>query len=581
METQSSTLKIIVCGNAKGQIDKLFSRMNSLNSSSSGPFHLLFILSLFDDAEQQKACFPQLLKYIQGTKRIALPCYFTGYFDIEANKETVEMDVDGKLGENIYYLGKQGTRTLMGLQVAFFCEGFYVPKHFPAEIPPDRNGVDLLLTSHWPKGIFNHLPKDVIPPNVDIPSIDGKGSIVSMISSQLKPRYHFAGSVNIFFERLPYRNDSDSLLSVTRFIGLPDAFNVGNKKYVHALNLVPISIMRPVPASSLASIVTPSPFEENERLHSEQLTNPHTHSDKTFPAKKQKVSEANFAVESQISSGFNRWGLSSSDIECANDVQQLPERTSKNWNRRNPLNREGNNYDQRQQSKRNQQGSYHHEQSMTREEFPRASCWFCLSNPNVERHLVVSVGTFSYMALAKGGINGQHCIILPVEHVSTPKRLASNVLAELEQYKKCFRQCFRYVIFFEIVVPHMNTQHYHIQAIPVEELMIPNVLSVFQDDASKIGFELEEVPSEKSIVELISETTSYFAFESPLENKVFIAYIKSQQPPPFQLGRQVLCDLMNKKDRIDWKACSLDKEGEKKLAIEFKIVFKQYDTLCK
>ena len=33
---------------------------------------------------------------------------------------------------------------------------------------------------------------------------------------------------------------------------------------------------------------------------------------------------------------------------------------------------------------------------------PPAACWFCLSNPQIEEHLIVSVGTLSYLALAKG-----------------------------------------------------------------------------------------------------------------------------------------------------------------------------------
>jgi hypothetical protein len=34
-----------------------------------------------------------------------------------------------------------------------------------------------------------------------------------------------------------------------------------------------------------------------------------------------------------------------------------------------------------------------------------SGCWFCLSNPKVEKHLVISVAEESYLALAKGPIN--------------------------------------------------------------------------------------------------------------------------------------------------------------------------------
>lgn len=44
------------------------------------------------------------------------------------------------------------------------------------------------------------------------------------------------------------------------------------------------------------------------------------------------------------------------------------------------------------------------------------SCWFCLSSPSVEKHLVISVGTHCYLALAKGPLNPYHVLILPIAH---------------------------------------------------------------------------------------------------------------------------------------------------------------------
>lgn len=35
-------------------------------------------------------------------------------------------------------------------------------------------------------------------------------------------------------------------------------------------------------------------------------------------------------------------------------------------------------------------------------EFDLSKCWFCLSSPSVEKHLIIAVGDFTYLALAKG-----------------------------------------------------------------------------------------------------------------------------------------------------------------------------------
>ena len=36
------------------------------------------------------------------------------------------------------------------------------------------------------------------------------------------------------------------------------------------------------------------------------------------------------------------------------------------------------------------------------------ACWFCLSNPQIEDHLIVSVGELTYVALAKGATKLLH-----------------------------------------------------------------------------------------------------------------------------------------------------------------------------
>lgn len=44
------------------------------------------------------------------------------------------------------------------------------------------------------------------------------------------------------------------------------------------------------------------------------------------------------------------------------------------------------------------------------------TCWFCLSSPSVEKHLVISVGSHCYLALAKGPLTPYHVLILPIAH---------------------------------------------------------------------------------------------------------------------------------------------------------------------
>jgi len=83
-----------------------------------------------------------------------------------------------------------------------------------------ENLVDILLTYEWPKNVTNNSQQ---AKNLNINCTTGKTSITSL-NLALSPRYHFASSENIFFEREPYKNQAGHH---TRFIGLS---SFGNSK---------------------------------------------------------------------------------------------------------------------------------------------------------------------------------------------------------------------------------------------------------------------------------------------------------------------------------------------------------------
>jgi hypothetical protein len=87
--------------------------------------------------------------------------------------------------------------------------------------------------------------------------------------------------------------------------------------------------------------------------------------------------------------------------------------------------------------------------------FTAEECWFCLSNPNLAKHLIVSVGIECYVTLPKGQIipthgdvaalsvissvpGGGHVLIVPIAHYPTLAALTPDVsgpvLQEIDQY---------------------------------------------------------------------------------------------------------------------------------------------------
>lgn len=73
---------------------------------------------------------------------------------------------------------------------------------------------------------------------------------------------------------------------------------------------------------------------------------------------------------------------------------------------------------------------------------PLEKCWFCLSSPSVEKHLVITIGDSFYLALAKGPINQYHVLILSVTHIQSAALLSGDDWFELEKFKSALKDFF-------------------------------------------------------------------------------------------------------------------------------------------
>lgn len=147
---------------------------------------------------------------------------------------------DGEVCDNLYFLGKQGILTTSeGLKIAFISGSFSETSsvnaytvadiqklshtNMPASSPP---GVDFLLSYEWPKSVNQFGAPVAINEELTSPYI-------SELAAALKPRYHFAASMDVFYERDPYKNIVSGFAGPeerpaphpTRFIGLGDVLN--------------------------------------------------------------------------------------------------------------------------------------------------------------------------------------------------------------------------------------------------------------------------------------------------------------------------------------------------------------------
>lgn len=162
-------LRVLACGDVDGKFDVLFNRVRTIQKKS-GNFDLLLCVGNFFSSTQDV----EWEEYKTGKKKAPIQTYVLG----ANNPETVQyfQDTDGcELAENITYLGRKGVFTgSSGLQIAYLSgtesldEAIPSYSFSPKDVSSLRTvlcsasqfkGVDILLTSPWPKEKWT--PKNV------------------------------------------------------------------------------------------------------------------------------------------------------------------------------------------------------------------------------------------------------------------------------------------------------------------------------------------------------------------------------------------------------------------------------------
>ncbi|KAF8163426.1 nuclear protein [Crassisporium funariophilum] len=223
-------------------------------------------------------------------------------------------------------------------------------------------------------------------------------------------------------------------------------------------------------------------------------------------------------------------------------------------------------------------------------------CWFCLSNPNLAKHLIVAIGSECYVTLPKGQIiptqsatdhvdvpGGGHVLVIPITHYPTyttiPPDLAPPIIEETEQFKTALGAMYaKYgcaAVVFEVGRLGARGGHAHIQAVPVPLRLKDKIEETFLQEGRAQGIDFEDDP-EAAMTSCADGRGSYFKVELPGGRKM-VHLLKDNVPFSIQFGRQVLVTLLGTPDRLDWRACMLSEEEDKDDAQAFKTAFASFN----
>lgn len=246
-----------------------------------------------------------------------------------------------------------------------------------------------------------------------------------------------------------------------------------------------------------------------------------------------------------------------------------------------------------------QQGRQPYSRKKTEREIAPDECWFCLSNPALAKHLIVSIGTECYVTLSKGQITatqnavdhpnktsipgGGHVLIVPIAHYPTlasiTPDLASSVISEVERYKSALHALFaRYgsaMVTFEVARLSAKGGHAHVQVIPIPVGLENKVEQAFINQGKQYGIEFES-DANGALEACADGKRGYFRVDLP-DGKKMVYLMKDSTPFNLQFGRQVLVSLLDMPERMDWKACVQSDDDDKLDAQLFKKAFKPFD----
>ena len=561
----------------KGNITTVFQKVSALHSKNHFSLAIvtgdLFSLASDGSCENEE----QVSQLLANEIPIHLPTYFT-LSNGPLPEDVIERleSSNGEVCTNLYFLGKRTTITTSeGIRIVALGGTLDITRdrepsrttYLPAWSPEDAKALrgahnaDILLTNTWPENV-SHRSEVAVDANDDNPPVSN--SAIAELCSALKPRYHFGGSGDVFYEREPFFHPpshdeaEEPGYAITRFLSLASFGNAKKQKWIYAFSINPTS-SNPitVPAGTTAS---------------------------PFPIASSRSDAKRSAPEAQSFSRFS-------------------------------------------QSSHHYRDSYRGRHKRQKRNPPPGpeSCFFCLSNPNLATHLITSIGTEAYLTTAKGPLSTRktfvpyfkvpaHILIIPLAHEPTLNSISNPTdrqatVKDMERYYDALNRMTDKTsggklgsVMWELNRP--GGIHAHRQWIPfpkdrLQKSIVEAGFKVEAENDAYGSFKEATIGSPELQAEAETEapngirpekdandgektsgddTFKVWIWTPSQDIKTLTLQLPTDKRFDLQFGRLVVAKLLGLESRTHWRdACDQDEDGETEDAEAFKEAFKDFD----
>eukprot|EP00929_Paragymnodinium_shiwhaense_P051810 TRINITY_DN26014_c0_g1_i2.p1 TRINITY_DN26014_c0_g1~~TRINITY_DN26014_c0_g1_i2.p1 ORF type:complete len:647 (+),score=118.05 TRINITY_DN26014_c0_g1_i2:117-2057(+) len=640
---EASRRKVLVTGDAEGRLSKVFAQVEN-QQKRIGKFDLLFAAGAFlPDAAAGKEGAEQFASYVSGKEQAPVQTYF-----IESKSAALlQTAAQGKqLCENIHFLGGYGIQEIDGLQVAYL-SGRYDPSVYDDAADSvatpdfvgaaftvravkgllklakdeDRPPIDILLTADWPRGLETRMLESERPKDPDGKSLDFESMGAPPIAElclALEPRYHVFATSDLFYQRPPYQCADRG--HVCRCIGLGKVGSKGKGRlWIHALQLSPASAMPEAALRQRPDNTTPCPFlpagpAPGGAAAGKRAAAAGSPADEAtvqdlcecyLANLPKKINEKRFEVALKHCGTITSFRLARDESEEGKPCRGFgwvtfatPEEAQAACKMDGLLECNGKPIAICLSKRKPGEGPPPKKRREIQIKVePHHECWFCLVNPNVEKHMIITATTDVYVAGTRGPINPLHVLVLPVKHApcfaACPSELQEKLSTHVAAIRKMCQEAGKDCIVWERWIPMGNSaaNHMQIQVVPVDRKQAGEAMDALEAVAEKrlSGAKLKRVAAHSDVINHLKDTgdatsSPYIYFEIPGDNTARgrtierFVYAGSREGPrvPMNLGREVACHLLGCENKVDWKQCVQDRDAEKALAAAFRDKFKAF-----
>ncbi|EKM82574.1 hypothetical protein AGABI1DRAFT_104513 [Agaricus bisporus var. burnettii JB137-S8] len=599
----SNSVKILTLGAAAGSIREILSKIKAIDDKH-GKFDFVLCTGDFfglpDESTESDIDDDEVSLLLDGKLEVPVECYIMqGKYPLPPKVIQKFSKTGGELCSNMFLMGKSGTiTTANGIRIACLggvydagiyssvdaAPGFVSPyfsthtkerllancfstvsttqsynslASIQSNLPPSQL-VDILLSNVWPSRIA-HSSACPVPQNELFPII---APPLDEIVRRIRPRYHITtggGSPPFFWEREPFVWDEEEG-RVMRFISL-GAFGGGTlssgkkQRWFYAFSISP----KPTSSPLLPSNVTSNPFTEptNRGFKRSFETSEGTNF----------IFGDHFIIDCPERSKPPEGYICKLCTEPGHFVRDCPSRDAVgDTGGRKPkpgyvcraCGSEEHYLDDCLTNRSAQKGDRRPGHRGPAREIAPDECWFCLSNPNLAKHLIVSIGSEVYVTLPKGQIvptqstsdpmsipGGGHVLIVPITHYPTyttiPPELAPPIMEETEKYKSALRAFFSKhgcsFVMFEVGRLSAKGGHAHVQVVPIPRALEDRVEDEFIREGRAVGIDFER-DAEEAMNLCAGGKGGYFKVELP-DGRKMVHLIREHVPFNLQFGRCV------------------------------------------